>query len=99
MAKRVMMFLIIAAISVLGLSGSLYSSVFTEILSVFYDVSSTNGREGNAKAMKTYQVDATTAATREILGLEYSVQPGQYWIYDGESLRDIYEATYVVDAE
>ena len=35
-----------------------------------------------------------TAATRELLGLDYSVAPGPYWTYDGKSLRVIYEQTY-----
>lgn len=37
-----------------------------------------------------------TAATRELLGLDYSVAPGPYWTYDGKSLRVIYEQTYGV---
>ncbi len=35
-----------------------------------------------------------TAATRQILGIEYSVQPSPYWTYQGKRLKDIYEATY-----
>jgi hypothetical protein len=35
-----------------------------------------------------------TAATRQILGIEYSVQPGRYWMFNGRSLSDIYEETY-----
>jgi len=82
MAKKAMIFLIIAAMSVLGLSGSLYSSVFTEILSVFYDVSSTNDQEENEKTVKAYQVDATTAATREIPTLEDSEEETYAGDYD-----------------
>jgi T5orf172 domain-containing protein len=37
-----------------------------------------------------------TAATRTLLGLEYSVQPGPYWTFNGRSLRDIYNETYPV---
>jgi len=35
-----------------------------------------------------------TAATRKLLGLDYSVQPGPYWSFNGRSLRDIYNETY-----
>jgi hypothetical protein len=35
-----------------------------------------------------------TAATRTLLGLDYSVQPSRYWTFDGRSLSDIYEKTY-----
>ena len=35
-----------------------------------------------------------TAATRVLLGLDYSVQPTKYWSYNGYNLRDIWEETY-----
>ncbi len=35
-----------------------------------------------------------TAATREVLGLDYNVQPVAHWTYQGRSIRDIYEETY-----
>ena len=35
-----------------------------------------------------------TAATRIMLGLDYSVAPGPYWTFNGRSLRDIYNETY-----
>lgn len=35
-----------------------------------------------------------SAATREILGLDYYVRPGVYWTYEGRVLRDIYNETY-----
>jgi hypothetical protein len=35
-----------------------------------------------------------TAATRKLLGLDYSVAPGPYWTYNGTRLRDIYNDTY-----
>ena len=34
-------------------------------------------------------------ATRELLGLDYNVQPTRYWTYHGKNLRDIYVETYV----
>jgi hypothetical protein len=35
-----------------------------------------------------------TAATRQVLQLDYSVQPGPHWTYNGKLIRDIYEETY-----
>lgn len=38
-----------------------------------------------------------TAATRAVLGLDYSVAPGPHWTFRGRLLREVYEATYGVD--
>jgi hypothetical protein len=35
-----------------------------------------------------------TAATRQVLQLDYSVQPGPHWTYNGKLIRDLYEETY-----
>ena len=35
-----------------------------------------------------------TAATRQILGIEHSVQPSPHWLYEGKSLKELYEETY-----
>jgi hypothetical protein len=35
-----------------------------------------------------------TAATRQVLQLDYSVQPSPHWAYQGKSLHDLYEETY-----
>lgn len=35
-----------------------------------------------------------TAATRQVLGLDYSVAPAPHWTYKGRSLSEIYEETY-----
>ena len=40
------------------------------------------------------EVISLTRATREMLELEYSVQPSPYWVYEGKVLRDIYDLTY-----
>ncbi len=40
------------------------------------------------------EVLSLTAATREVLGLDYSVAPGPYWTYQGRTIREIYEDTY-----
>ena len=82
MAKRVMIFLIIATIAVLGLSGNLFSSVLTEIFSVYHYVLSTDEQEDNEKAIDTYQVDATTAATREVTTLKDSEEETYAGDYD-----------------
>lgn len=37
-----------------------------------------------------------TRATKILLELDYSVQPGSYWTYKGKSLKDIYNETYEV---
>lgn len=37
-----------------------------------------------------------TAATREILDLDYSVAPGPYWSYQGRTVNDIYNETYEI---
>ncbi len=35
-----------------------------------------------------------TAATRQVLQLDYSIQPSPHWAYQGKSLHDLYEETY-----
>jgi hypothetical protein len=37
-----------------------------------------------------------TAATRQVLGLEYSVAPSPHWTYQGRILKEIYDETYGV---
>ena len=44
-------------------------------------------------------VCSLTAATREIMGLEYSVQPAPHWSYEGRSLKEIYNETYETESE
>lgn len=40
-----------------------------------------------------------TAATRKVLGTEYSVAPAPYWTFNGRRLSDIYEETYPASDE
>lgn len=48
-----------------------------------------------ARKVKLNDVEMSlTAATRTLLNLDYSVQPGPYWTFNGRSLRDIYNETY-----
>jgi hypothetical protein len=35
-----------------------------------------------------------TAATRQVLGIEHSVQPSPHWTYQGKLLKEFYEETY-----
>lgn len=37
-----------------------------------------------------------TALTRELLGLDYNVQPTNYWLYNGKNLQEIYNETYII---
>jgi len=36
-----------------------------------------------------------TAVTKELLGLDYAVQPAAHWTYEGRTLKQIYNETYV----
>jgi len=38
-----------------------------------------------------------TRVTKELLELDYNVQPTKYWSVDGKNLRDIWQETYVSD--
>ena len=40
-----------------------------------------------------------TAATRQLLGLDYSVAPGSYWRFQGKTVSEIYNDTYVLGEE
>ena len=42
-------------------------------------------------------VKSLTAITRELLGLDYAVQPTPYWTYNGKNLWDLYQETYPVN--
>jgi hypothetical protein len=42
-------------------------------------------------------ISSLTGVTREIMGLDYSVQPAPHWTYDGRALTDIYNETYVLE--
>ncbi len=40
------------------------------------------------------QITTLTAATREIMDIDYSVQPSPYWTFEGKLLKDIYDSVY-----
>lgn len=48
----------------------------------------------NRKVMYEGRERSLTELTRELLKLDYSVQPAPYWSFNGRSLRDIYEEKY-----
>lgn len=43
------------------------------------------------------QTMSLTEATKQYRELSYAVAPAQYWLYQGRSLRDIYNETYPLD--
>lgn len=49
---------------------------------------------GPKKVLFSGEEVSLTAATRQILGIDYSVQPSPYWTYQGKLLKTIYEETY-----
>ena len=49
---------------------------------------------GDKKVLLHGEEMSLTAATRQLLNLEYNVAPGPYWTYDGKLLRHIYDETY-----
>jgi hypothetical protein len=49
---------------------------------------------GSRKVTFNGEEMSLTAATRLVLGIDYSVQPAPHWTYKGKSLHDMYEETY-----
>lgn len=47
------------------------------------------------KVMFKEEEVSLSRATRELLGLEYNVQPTKYWTFDGKNLKEIYAETYI----
>ncbi len=64
--------------------------------SILYSVDddSTATVTGPKKVMFRDQEMSLTAATRLVLGLDYSVQPGSHWTYNGRRITDLYNETY-----
>ncbi|HID36380.1 MAG TPA: GIY-YIG nuclease family protein [Ghiorsea sp.] len=42
-------------------------------------------------------VCSLTAATKKLMNTDYSVQPAPYWTFEGRTLKDIYEETYILN--
>lgn len=47
------------------------------------------------KVMFNEEEVSLSRATRELLGLDYNVQPTKYWTFEGINLREIYAETYI----
>jgi len=55
------------------------------------EVTVTSDRKVNFRGENVF----LSKVTRELLGLEYNVQPTRYWTFNGKNLRDIYVETYI----
>ena len=55
------------------------------------EVTVTSDRKVNFRGENVF----LSKVTRELLGLEYNVQPTRYWTFNGKNLRDIYAETYI----
>ncbi|PCJ66623.1 MAG: hypothetical protein COA73_01055 [Candidatus Hydrogenedentota bacterium] len=45
------------------------------------------------------EICSLTAATKDIMGIDSSIQPAHYWRYEGKTLKEIYEETYTSEAD
>lgn len=61
---------------------------------LFEDGVTTVEIQDNKKIKYNEEIMTLTAATRNILGLDYSIQPSPRWTYDGRLLKDIYDEVY-----
>jgi Meiotically up-regulated gene 113 len=60
----------------------------------YKDGTTTVGVTGDKKVSYAGQEMTLTAVTRELMGIDYSVQPSPHWTYEGKLLKDIYESVY-----
>ncbi len=67
------------------------------ILEYIEDSSITVEVISNKKILYNNEEMSLTRATKEILGLDYAVQPARHWLYNGKSLRDLYDETYSLE--
>jgi hypothetical protein len=65
---------------------------------VFVKDSSTEVSVVNEKKVM-YQGDvySLTGITKKLLNITHAIQPTGYWMFEGKSLRDIYDETYTLD--
>ena len=56
---------------------------------------------GEKKVEFDGMVSSLTAATRKLLGLaeDYPLQPSPYWTFNGQTIKEIYEAFHSSQAE
>ena len=66
---------------------------------IFKDGQTTVEVVADKKVSLNGNIMSLTAATREVMSIDYSVQPSPYWTYQGRLLRDYYEATYATDED
>ena len=64
---------------------------------VYKDGSTEITVHSDKKVVINENIMSLTAATREMLGIDYSVQPTPYWMYNGRLLSDIYNETYAFE--
>ncbi|HRH37372.1 MAG TPA: hypothetical protein PK760_03445, partial [Flavobacteriales bacterium] len=63
-----------------------------ELISIYDDTVATV--IGPRKVMYQGEPTSLTAATKFILQVEYSVNPGPHWTYNGRTISEIYNETY-----
>lgn len=52
---------------------------------------------GNKKVNFNGKELSLTAVTRELMGIDFNIQPTKYWAYKGKNLSDIYNETYTLE--
>lgn len=68
-----------------------------QLLNFVDDENITVAVQGSKKVMYKGNSVSLTSATRDILGLDYSIQPSPKWKHNGKLLKDIYEEYYSDD--
>jgi len=61
---------------------------------LFKDGNTTVEVKDNKKVVYNGEVISLTAVTRDLLDIDYSVQPSPHWMYEGKLLKDIYDEVY-----
>jgi len=61
---------------------------------LFKDGNTTVEVKDNKKVVYNGEVISLTAVTRDLLDIDYSVQPSPHWTYEGKLLKDIYDEVY-----
>ncbi len=65
--------------------------VYTEDETITVEIASSK------KVKYNDEVVSLTKATQEILKLDYAVQPTRHWLFQGKSLKEMYEETYTLE--
>jgi T5orf172 domain len=65
--------------------------VYTEDESILVEVAT------NKKVKYNDEMLSLTKVTQELLELDYAVQPTRFWMFEGKSLKAIYDDTYSLD--